>query len=190
MDHKQPVFNLVACTWCSSVGVRVFVIIECVTVSRLRHRPTRCSRIMMNILLYYSLISSNVTKYLTRASRSNTGTDNGAILTSSRRKQCFVTGDLSSFQSLESSEESKEKQTRIRLLWVEIRMLSSYRDRLRREYAEAERDKDADETLQRVLHRRIELLRGMYFCFTTLRKNTYSPTHRYHSITSKGCIGR
>ena len=28
------------CTWCSSVGVRVFVTIECVTVSRLCHRPT------------------------------------------------------------------------------------------------------------------------------------------------------
>ena len=37
-------------TWCSSVGVRVFVTIECVTVSRLRHRPTRHARIMMNIL--------------------------------------------------------------------------------------------------------------------------------------------
>ena len=30
-------------TWCSSVGIRVFVTIECATVSRLRHRPTRHS---------------------------------------------------------------------------------------------------------------------------------------------------
>ena len=31
------------CTWCSSVGVRVFVTIEYATVSMLRHRPTQHS---------------------------------------------------------------------------------------------------------------------------------------------------
>ena len=122
-------------------------------------------------------------------------TDNGAILTSSRRKQCFVMGGLSSFQSLESSEESKERQTKIRLLWVEIGILSSYRDMLRREYADAELEKDTDETLQRVLHRRIELLRGTFislcviFLYSFTRSNN-THTHRHHSITSQGSIGR
>jgi len=91
-------------------------------------------------------------------------TDNGAILTSSRRKQCFVLGDLMFYQISESSEKSKERQTKIRLLWVEIRMLSAYRDTLRREYAEAEVDVDSDETLKRVLHRRIDLLRSTIRC--------------------------
>ena len=59
---------LVPCTWCSSAGVRVFVTIECVTVSRLRHRPTRHSRItnILRITHYYRRMLRN-TKLALRA---------------------------------------------------------------------------------------------------------------------------
>ena len=53
------VFDRTCCSgvWCSSVGVRVFVTIECVTVSRLRRGPTRLEQQRSHIytLKYYAL---------------------------------------------------------------------------------------------------------------------------------------
>ena len=64
-------------TWCSSVGVRVFVTIECATVSRLRHRPTRHSFISQENQLEQqrSIAHLNFTKK--PISHSNTGTRSG-----------------------------------------------------------------------------------------------------------------
>ena len=78
-------FSSQFCTWCSSVRVRVFVTIECVTnVSRLRHRPTRHSFISQE---HHSNSNAQIHTQISRIHNSCFALDHRYFFVSSRRSK-------------------------------------------------------------------------------------------------------